>query len=101
MEALAAGLPVVAVNASGTRDVVENNGQGFLVDNDPQALANAIKQLLQSHELMKKFKAQALERIQSFEIMTLTKRLIEVYGQAIQDKKENQFVGIHGLRKEI
>ena len=47
MEALAAGLPVVAVNASGTRDVVENVRQGFLVENDPQALANAIEKLLQ------------------------------------------------------
>jgi 1,2-diacylglycerol 3-alpha-glucosyltransferase len=101
MEALAAGLPVVAVDASGTRDVVENNRQGFLVKNDPQALANAISELLQTPELLKKFSAQALDRIQAFEIMGLTKNLLNVYEQAIQDKKENQFVGIQGIRKEV
>jgi len=101
MEALAAGLPVIAVNASGTRDVIENNRQGFLVDNDPQALAKAIGELLQTPELIQKFSARALKRIRSFEIMTLTKNLIEVYEQAIQDKKERQFVGIQELRKEV
>jgi 1,2-diacylglycerol 3-alpha-glucosyltransferase len=100
MEALAAGLPVIAVDASGTRDVVENNLQGFLVENDPQALANAIQELLGSPELIDKFHAQALQRIRSFNISTLTKCLIDVYWQAIQDKRENKYVGIKGLRKE-
>ena len=46
MEAMAAGLPVVAVDASGTRDIVDNGEQGFLVRNDADALSESIKQLM-------------------------------------------------------
>ena len=46
IEAMAAGLPIVAVNASGTRDIVEHGKQGLLVENDADALARGIEKLL-------------------------------------------------------
>jgi 1,2-diacylglycerol 3-alpha-glucosyltransferase len=46
LEAMAARLPVVAVDASGTRDILKHGKQGYLVENTAEALGAAIKKLL-------------------------------------------------------
>jgi glycosyltransferase involved in cell wall biosynthesis len=92
IEAMAAGLPVVAVDGPGTRDIVENGKQGFLVENDPEALAKGLNKLLADSQRLKRLRNNALKKAKSFEVNQLGKQLISVYEQAIQDKKENQFV---------
>jgi glycosyltransferase involved in cell wall biosynthesis len=94
MEAMAAGLPVVAVDASGTRDIIDNGEQGFLVQNDVDALAASIKKLIESPEKMRRFSIQALEKAKVFDVQNLAKKLVDVYEQAIQDKKDEQYVSI-------
>ena len=94
MEAMAAGLPVVAVDASGTRDIVDNGEQGFLVPNDADALAASINQLMESPEKMLQFRFKALDKAKAFDVDRLTKELVSVYEQAIQDKKDEQYVSI-------
>lgn len=94
MEAMAAGLPVVAVNASGTRDIVEDGKQGLLVANDPEALAEAVIRVIESPELMRRFSQQAIEKAETFEAGHQAKKLIRVYEQAIQDKAGERFVRI-------
>jgi len=94
MEAMAAGLPVVAVDASGTRDIVDNGEQGFLVPNDADALAASINQLIASPEKMRRFSINALKKAKTFEVDHLAKRLVNVYKQAIQDRKDKQYVSI-------
>jgi 1,2-diacylglycerol 3-alpha-glucosyltransferase len=92
IEAMAAGLPVVAVNASGTRDIVKHGKQGFLVDNDADALAKGIRKLLSDPERLGRFRENALKRASQFDINRLGQQLVEVYEQAIEAKKHNQFV---------
>lgn len=94
LEAMAAGLPIVAVNASGTRDLLKNGQQGYLVDNSAEALAKGIKKLLSSPERMQKFAQAASKKAQLFNIDTLTNQLLDVYEQAIVDKQKNRFVTI-------
>jgi 1,2-diacylglycerol 3-alpha-glucosyltransferase len=96
MEAMAAGLPVVAVDASGTRDIVDDGKQGFLVENDSTALANSIERLLDSPTLMKKFKKNALHKAKTFDVKYQAERLVDVYKQAIQDKANERYVVIEG-----
>ena len=103
MEALAAGLPVVAVDASGTRDIVDNGEQGFLVSNDHDALADAINQLLDSPQKMKKFKRNAIKKSKAYDMKNCAKQLINVYEQAMEDKAAERFVTIaeeNEVRKE-
>jgi glycosyltransferase involved in cell wall biosynthesis len=100
MEAMAAGLPVVAVNASGTRDIVNNGEQGFLVPNDADALAHSINRLLESPEIMQKFHVRAIEKAQTFEVGNCARQLVNVYEQAIQDKEDERYVSIEQYRKE-
>jgi glycosyltransferase involved in cell wall biosynthesis len=92
MEAMAAGLPVVAVNASGTRDIVEHGKQGFLVENDADALARGIEKLLADPERRKRFSTSALKKAKTFDINELGKQLMSVYEEAIEDKKANRTV---------
>ncbi len=94
LEAMAAGLPVVAVDASGTRDILKHGQQGYLVENNPEALAAAIKRLLSNPERMQKFAQAAYKKAQSFNIEKLTERLLDVYEQAIRDKKKNRYVTV-------
>jgi len=94
MEALAAQLPVVAVNASGTRDIVQNEVQGLLVEEDPQALAKGIDSLLSDDKLYHKFRDAAQSRAKKFDMNTLAKNLIKIYEQAIQDNNEKRFVQV-------
>ena len=96
MEAMAAGLPVVAVDASGTRDIVDSGEQGFLVSNDADALAASVNQLIESPEKMRRFHINALEKAKTFEVDTVTKKLVDVYRQAIQDKKAEHYVSVEG-----
>lgn len=54
MEAMAAGLPVVATRIGGIPEMVDENASGFLVpESDPTALASAIEQLLADPERAK------------------------------------------------
>jgi 1,2-diacylglycerol 3-alpha-glucosyltransferase len=92
IEAMAAGLPIVAVNGSGTRDIVEHGKQGFLVENDPNALAKGISKLLSDPQRLKRFSNNALKKAKTFDVDQLGKQAISVYEQAIQDKKENVYV---------
>jgi 1,2-diacylglycerol 3-alpha-glucosyltransferase len=46
MEAMAAGLPIFAVDATGTRDEVDNGVEGLLTENDSDALVQALEKVL-------------------------------------------------------
>jgi glycosyltransferase involved in cell wall biosynthesis len=95
IEAMAAGLPIVSVDGSGTRDIVEHGKQGFLVDNDADALAKGLHELLSDPRQMKRFSNNALKKAKTFDVNQLTKQLITVYEQAIQAKKEDQSVTLN------
>mgnify|MGYP002640453372 CR=1 FL=1 len=92
MEAMAAGLPVVAVDASGTRDAVDHGVEGLLTENDPAALAAAIEQLLDDEALRLRFADAAYRRAQTFGIRHLVKQLLEIYVQAGEDARSGRFV---------
>src|SRR5687768_15148271 len=92
IEAMAAGLPVVAVDGPGTRDIVEHGKQGFLVENDPNALAEGLNKLLDEPQRIKRLSNNALKKARTFDVNQLGKQLLGVYEQAIQAKKENQYV---------
>jgi len=95
IEAMAAGLPVVAVDGSGTRDIIEHGNEGFLVKNDSDALAKGIIKLLSDPQRMKRFSTHALKKAKSFDINLLGKQMLTVYEQAIEDKKNEQFVTLN------
>ena len=87
MEAMATGLPVVAVAATGTSDAVTNGQEGLLTENDSDALAEAIRQVLADQEMFARFKTAAVEKAKTFDLVAQAQKAVNVYEQAIEDKK--------------
>lgn len=62
-EALIVGTPVCTVEVSGMKEMLgENNEYGVVVDNNDEALYQAIKELLDNPRLLAQYKEKAIER---------------------------------------
>jgi glycosyltransferase involved in cell wall biosynthesis len=94
MEAMAAGLPIVAVDATGTSDAVTHGQEGLLTENDSAALAQAIQRVVDDAALRQQFKTAAAKKVAWFDIKAQTKKALEVYERAIEDKKADRYVEI-------
>ena len=99
MEAVAAGLPVVAVDAVGTRDIVIHNYTGILTKNDSYSLGNAIATLLNQPDTLAEFRKNAALQAKEFDITLQAQKLLAVYQQAIEDYKAGQTVVLHRSKK--
>jgi glycosyltransferase involved in cell wall biosynthesis len=63
LEAMALGVPVVAVDLGGPAEIVEQNRSGLLVSrNEPQLLADALERLVQDDHLRRRLGEGARER---------------------------------------
>ena len=83
-----------SVDAPGTNDVVEHGKEGLLTDNQNTALANAIEKLLDDDQLFKNLAQQAFEKAKSLDINLQAQKMQDVYSQAIEDKRANQYVKV-------
>lgn len=88
-EALYMGLPVVAVNATGVKDLVTNQVDGLLVKENEEEFASAIERLANDGELRKKF-SQNAKRIakENYTSEICAKKLLNIYEQTIKRKKD-------------
>ena len=86
MEAMAAGLPVVAVDATGTRDVMTHGQEGLLVENNSLALTRAIKSILDNAALRERFSRAALIRARTLSTVAQTQKMLAVYERAREDQ---------------
>jgi 1,2-diacylglycerol 3-alpha-glucosyltransferase len=87
VEAMAAGLPVVAVNATGSRDVVDDGVDGLLIPDDSHALAQAILRVIQDEPLRRRLRVGAEQKARAYSIETQARKLVGVYKKAIEAKK--------------
>lgn len=92
LEAMAAGLPVTAVDATGTSDIVIHEQNGLLTPNNAEALAAAIDRVLQDETLAEKLRQGAIKTAAAYEIHIVTEKLIDIYQQAVADKQAGRFV---------
>jgi glycosyltransferase involved in cell wall biosynthesis len=84
LEAMAARLPIVAVDGTGTRDAVEHGRQGLLTDNDSDALARAIEQTLDNPAMQNRFSQAATKRAAEFSLRRQSQKMLAAYEQAIE-----------------
>lgn len=92
LEAMAAGLPVAAIDGSGTRDILEDGVQGFMTANDAEALAQGIEKLVVNQELRSKMGCAARVRAHEFDIVNQAKKLLDVYEQAREAARRGNLI---------
>jgi len=80
LEAMAAGVPIVATNVDGIKEVVINGESGILVPpKNPEAIAEAVMQIINNPQLKKKFIEAGLKRAQLFDIKEHIMKLDNLY----------------------
>jgi 1,2-diacylglycerol 3-alpha-glucosyltransferase len=84
-EAMAAGLPVVAVNDLAVADAVSDGANGILTAEDPQALAAAADKVLSDPALRSRMSAESLRHAEALSIDRQAARLTELYEQLLAD----------------
>ncbi|MDP9296444.1 MAG: glycosyltransferase family 4 protein [Actinomycetota bacterium] len=85
VEAMAAGLPIVASDIPGFDEVLHDGVEGFLVPpSDPQALAAGTARILEDPALSARMGAAARARAATFSWDRVTDRLEAVYQEAIR-----------------
>ncbi|MDP9184209.1 MAG: glycosyltransferase family 4 protein, partial [Actinomycetota bacterium] len=84
VEAMAAGLPVVASDTPGYDEVVTDGVDGFLVaPSDPAALATAAARLLDEPEVAARLSTAGRSRVQAFAWPAVLERIEEAYRDAL------------------
>jgi L-malate glycosyltransferase len=88
LEAMAAGVPVVAANVGGVPDLIEEGKTGLLCDpHDQTSIHNAVAKLLDQPELGKRLAAEARQRAQErFHPAVIARRHLEIYREVLGRK---------------
>jgi 1,2-diacylglycerol 3-alpha-glucosyltransferase len=92
-EAMAAGLPVVAVDDLAIADAVTDGVNGFLVPGDATSLAQAADRVLADDELRCRMADESRRRADDLCIDNQARRLVEIYEKALAAKPEPRRVG--------
>jgi glycosyltransferase involved in cell wall biosynthesis len=89
LEAMAAGLPVVATNVGGNPEVVHHDRTGLLVPpKDPGALTDAMVRILQSQSLARQFGEAGFERVKNqFSLAATVRRTEELYMRVLEQRR--------------
>ncbi len=75
LEAMALGLPVVATETDGARDLIVNEVNGFIVPIESvEPLANSLKELIQNPELRTKMGREGLIRSSHYEAKEISQK---------------------------
>ena len=82
--AMSAGVPVIASDVGGLREVVRHRENGLLVENRADAIAAAIRELRDDPDLARQLAAEARRAVlERFTVDHMVRRTMEVYRQVI------------------
>ena len=79
LEAMATGLPVVAVDACGTGDTVTPGRDGLLCDCDPDAFASILTTAVADRDLRLRMGEAARETAEQYSLESYARKLVELY----------------------
>ncbi len=84
LEAMAAGIPVVASNVDGIREVVIQGESGILIPpKNPDAIASAVIQLIENPQLVKSLVENGLKRARLFDVQEHVMKLESLYSNLL------------------
>ena len=83
MEAMAAGLPIVATSTGGIKDLIEDGVNGYLVpERDVEALARAIERLCREDKLRLRMGQENQRRAKAFDWSQIATQVTQTYVRA-------------------
>ena len=92
MEALAAGLPIVASNVDGIPEAIKDSYNGLLVKPDSaDELSIAIKTLIKKPEIRYKLAANSKEMFKKFNVLQSVKDLHSIYNNELLNNKSKNY----------
>jgi glycosyltransferase involved in cell wall biosynthesis len=74
--------------------VVTDGVDGILTENDPEALAGAIKSIIENPEKAEAFREAARRKAETFDIGFLAQRAVDVYRKAMEDQKAGRRISL-------
>jgi glycosyltransferase involved in cell wall biosynthesis len=84
LEAMAAGIPVVATNVDGIKEVIINMTNGLLVPSkNPEAISDAVIRLIEDPELTNRLVGNGFERAKLFDIQNHIMKLEQLYANLL------------------
>jgi len=86
VEAMACGVPVVAVRSGGVPEIVRDGQDGFLVTTgDVAGIASAVLKTLKDDELRSRLSQSALDRAEYFPIATYIQGVLRVFEETLKN----------------
>jgi glycosyltransferase involved in cell wall biosynthesis len=82
LEAMAAGTPVVAIDAMGVKDVLEDGAGGILVPDDVDLFARSVERILDDEAYAARLSAGAREKARQYSSRKTAEALAETYARA-------------------
>jgi glycosyltransferase involved in cell wall biosynthesis len=87
LEAMAAGLPVVASRVGGIPEVVEEGRTGILVEPaNPHALAEGLREICQDENRRRAMANEALHHVRTFGWEAIVPQVLSTYQEAVEDR---------------
>ena len=95
-EALTYGLPAVAIVGGGAGEAIEEGVNGFLVKNDPHAVASACTRILSDDLLASRFSEAAERTVRLNGAAEMCDKVVEVYRQVVDSRgtRHSEVAGI-------
>jgi len=80
MEAMAVGLPIIATDVRGNRDLVKSGENGYLVPlDDAEQTAIAIERLIDSEDLRRSMGEKSKELVKQYDLQNILKEMEKIY----------------------
>lgn len=89
LEAMASGLPIVASNLRGMKEIVEDGQSGFLVEpRNPEAIAQKVLLLLQDEGLRRRMGERNKQKAKQYSWEEIVAKLEEIYFQCLTGRRQ-------------
>ena len=86
IEALASGLPVLAVKAPGAVDIITDGLDGILVEDDVYQFAEQLENLIKNRELRQELSSNALQTVKRYSSDTISDQVLALYEKLLSGK---------------
>jgi 1,2-diacylglycerol 3-alpha-glucosyltransferase len=87
LEAMASGMPVLAITATGTIDIVKDKETGYLLNEDIEEFYQKAQELFKNKELFEKMSQKSREEAFKYDYKNKARRLVEVYDKMIKENR--------------